>query len=169
MKRIVDGVTYNTDTSTKIAAAEWDNTGLQGGRGEAVLYQTRGGAFFEVSTETVPYKDRDGEWTEREKTEVATLTREAAQKWILTGDVEVFSDVLGEPPEAAADEDQAAGSTLYIRLPSSLKDRIEARSKQESLSVNSWAIRCFENCAAPATSAAPKIARKVPRGMEPRR
>ena len=45
MKRIVDGVTYNTATSTAVARSEWlDDEGAT--PVTSTLYQTLGGAFF---------------------------------------------------------------------------------------------------------------------------
>ena len=45
MKRIIDGVTYNTETATKLAQAEWTNA-LDEDEIVGILYQTRGGAYF---------------------------------------------------------------------------------------------------------------------------
>jgi HicB family len=53
--------------------------------------------------------------------------------------------ILDEPPEAAAEE--SPGSTLYIRVPTSLKNRIEALAKEADLSLNAWTMRCVERCA----------------------
>ena len=44
MKRIVDGVTYNTDTATRLAQSIWKDDDRDEVTG--ILYQTRGGAFF---------------------------------------------------------------------------------------------------------------------------
>ena len=52
MKRIIDGVTFNTDTATRVAdGGPSDPSDLAGWE----MYQTRHGAFFMVST------DHDGE------------------------------------------------------------------------------------------------------------
>ena len=53
-------------------------------------------------------------------------------------------NLFGEPPEAEAEP--APGATIYVRVPTSLKDRIEAQATREHLSVNAWAIRCMESC-----------------------
>jgi predicted HicB family RNase H-like nuclease len=151
MKRIINGVTYNTDTSTMIARAEeiepgWkDGTG--GDRDVLTLYQTRLGAFF-IHRDTVSLRRGiRGEWEEDEHHTFDAMTRAEAHKWVLGHDgVELLSDVFEEPPEAA--EETSPGATLYIRVPSSLKDRIEAAAASDKLSVNAWAIRCMEGCVA---------------------
>ena len=61
MKRLVDGVTYNTDTATLLAESEyqvdWKNRECPTLR---QLYQTRGGAFFIAEYSTIG-EDHDGE------------------------------------------------------------------------------------------------------------
>ena len=146
MKRIIDGVTYNTATATKIAASEFNERGVGGPVGQDVLYQTRGGAFFIATHEVVTYRDRDGEWQSKEQNEVTPMSRNFAQAWALKGDVELFSDFFGEPPEASA-KPQEPGATIYTRVPLSLKDRIETHARADGLSVNSYVIRCLESCA----------------------
>ena len=44
MKRVVNGVTYNTETSTLIAESTWDEEPAYRGTVEGKLYKTRGGA-----------------------------------------------------------------------------------------------------------------------------
>src|SRR4029077_5733190 len=47
MKRIIDGVTYNTDTSTRLAQSEYETEYSHEEKScIGTLYQTRGGAFF---------------------------------------------------------------------------------------------------------------------------
>src|SRR6516164_9550519 len=84
VKRVVNGVSYNTETSTKLGECRWEE-------GKGVLYQTRDGAFF-VDEETTFL-----EWNERERTEdekvvhrLVPLSPERAKEWLLEGEVEVF-------------------------------------------------------------------------------
>jgi len=73
-------------------------------------------------------------------------TRDAVEKWFLEGDVTVLSDdVFAEPPETEAGI--MASITIYLSVPTARKQQIEARSKEQSQSVNDWAIRCLEKCA----------------------
>ena len=151
MKRIIDGVTYNTDTSTLIAQSDdmdgdWEAGGY-GSRTTWRLYQTRGGAFFEHRDMVMRHRDPDtGEWHEEERHSFLRKTRDEAHTWVMTGETEVFADVFGEPPEATAEESAAA--TIYVRMPSTLKDRVETAAKSDALSVNAWAVRCMERCLA---------------------
>jgi predicted HicB family RNase H-like nuclease len=144
MKRIIDGVAYNTETSTEIAKYEYQNTGTGEG-GFEILFQTRGGAFFTHGYQRTAVPDEAGPNGSR-LTEINTfhpLTRDEAQDWIMTGNVEVFSDIFGELPEAA--DELHTESTIYVRVPTSLKDRIDAAAKAAGQSVNAWALRCLEN------------------------
>jgi predicted HicB family RNase H-like nuclease len=150
MKRIVNGVTYNTDTSTMLARREWSDDGQYTGvpqEGTDTLYQTRGGAFFLHEWEERQRRNEDEEWVTRQYNNFTPLSAEKAQKWLLSGDIEVLHNPFDDPPEAAAEEEPAA--TLYLRIPPSLKRRIDAAAEGEKLSANVWAMRCIERCLAP--------------------
>jgi predicted HicB family RNase H-like nuclease len=137
MKRIIDGKTYNTDTATLVARSWWNdwergNVDMQGD-----LYVTRGGAFFVVVTEPGNHEARIA---------FEPMDREAVDKWLATGEVEVFDEtIFQEPAEAAVEREPEA--TIYVRVPRSLKDRIAAGAKDDELSVNAWVMRCVERCA----------------------
>jgi hypothetical protein len=144
MKRIIDGVTYNTDTSTKLARSEY-KTQYNHATNPCVglLYQTRGGAYFvhenidlgrENAGDQNSFKDR-----------FLALSIDEAQKWLVGGsEVEVFHNPFTDPPEAAAESEPSA--TIYMRVPVSLKKRLEEAANDEGLSGNSWAMRCMERC-----------------------
>jgi hypothetical protein len=144
VKRIVDGLTYNTDTSTLLAKAEWQLddqwSPYNGAECEGELYQTRGGAFFLVTT--IHTKDADGE--PRDKVEFAPMTAERAHEWLLEGDVEVYRNPFEDPPEAAAEAE--SGATIYIRVPASLKRDVDEAARGAKVSGNVWAMRCVERC-----------------------
>lgn len=126
MKRIIDGVTYNTDTATRIAdgGSETSFAGWE-------LYQTRHGAFFMVTT------DHDGE-----SMKIEPYTDRAAQAFLEKNAKHLVEQVFGTFPEAGAAERR-----LTIRVPGSLADRLEAAAKTKGVSLNSYAMRCFEQCA----------------------
>jgi predicted HicB family RNase H-like nuclease len=139
MKRIIDGRTYNTATSTLVARSRYffaPRPGAEPVEYEADLYLTRGRAFFAV----VNRLDDDDS-----RTSFEALTREEAAKWLLEGQHELFDEsVLTAPPEAAETAEPEA--TLYVRVPRALKDRIEAATRNEGVSLNSWIMRCAERC-----------------------
>lgn len=147
MKRIVNGVSYNTETSTEIAKSEYDE-GEGESSGSEILYQTRGGAFFTCGFKLtmIPDKKTPNERIVKETKIFYPLTRDEAQDWVMTGNVEVYSDIFDDMPEAA--EEINPELTIYVRVPTSLKDRIEAAAKAAEQSVNAWALRCLENGAA---------------------
>jgi len=62
----------------------------------------------------------------------------------MTGDVEIRHNPFEEPPEAELEQEPS--STIYLRVPSSLKQRLETVAKSDNLSINSWTMRCIERC-----------------------
>jgi len=77
------------------------------------------------------------------------VTREEAIKWLLQGEREVFDETFVEGiPEAG---DEPGGATLYVRVPPTLKRRIDAAIAADSNkpSVNAWALRAFERVLEP--------------------
>lgn len=146
MKRIVNGVTYNTDTSTAIARWQREDED-EGTQEEMILYQTRGGAFFvHEIRETKAWNEREREYEERSRHAFEPMSPEEAHKWLLEGDVEVFHNPFDDPPEASAEAEP--GATIYLRVPSSLKNRVDEAAKNEKVSGNVWAMRCVERCLA---------------------
>src|SRR5688572_18178340 len=127
MKRIVNGVTYNTDTSSMLARWEWeeaDYNHVVTEFGTDVLYQTRGGAFFLHKEKTKrEWNEVEREHVERVRHEFVPLSPEEASKWLMEGDVEVINNPFDDPPEAKAEAEP--GATLYIRVPGALKRRVD--------------------------------------------
>jgi hypothetical protein len=149
MKRIVDGVTYNTGTSRLLARTTFrDDDDVEH---ELQLYQTRGGAFFELGTWMKQvWVEREGRSEQRERTELVPMSADGAQKWMLDGDVEVIDNPFEDPPEAEAEAEP--GSTVYVRVPPSLKRNIDKAAAAAKLSTNAWAMRCLERCLGEQTS-----------------
>jgi hypothetical protein len=127
MKRIIDGKTYNTDTATLVARS-WGNDMRED------LYVTRGGAFFVRITEP------------GEADRLSPMDRERVDEWLGAGEIELLDNTIFAEPEEAAEEREPE-ATIYVRVPRSLKGRIEAEAKDDELSVNAWVMRCVERCA----------------------
>ena len=70
------------------------------------------------------------------------MTAQEAEKWTVTGEVEVFANPFAEPPEAQAEAEP--GATLYLRLPASLKARVEEAAEEAKLSTNAWCMKVLE-------------------------
>ena len=144
MKRIINGLTFNTDTSILLAKAEWNlenqRSPYNGAKCEGRLYQTRGGAFFLVTIIHLA----NGNLELKEKVEFAPMTAERAQAWLLEGDVEVYRNHFEDPPEAAAETE--TGATIYIRVPPALKWDVDEAARKAEVSGNVWAMRCVERC-----------------------
>ena len=107
MKRIVDGVTYDTSTSDVVGVKEWEDEIERESRC-LTLFQTRLGAFFVLDETTRPDRNDPDEW--HTCTKVRPLSRAEAQAWMLRGDVEVVDSPFEDPPEAAADVDKASAA-----------------------------------------------------------
>jgi hypothetical protein len=148
MKKIVNGVTYNTDTSTELAISHYDNKAYgddPAEHGSVTLYQTRGGAFYLVDEgEKEIWNAREREHEQRAHCNFRPLSAAEAEEWLMRGQVEIIHNPFGEVPEAVAEAEP--GATLYVRLPTSLKTRIEEAARAENLSANVWAMRCMERC-----------------------
>jgi hypothetical protein len=155
MKRLIDGVTYNTDTTTLLARAgyegDWNN---ESSPVEGELYQTRGGAFFIVEKIEYTALGPINEYGERHpssapvtKIRFIKCSEDTAKSWVTkgvsSGEVEVFLNSF----EENVPKDETHG-TVYVRMPASLKRQIEAAAESDGLSANSWAMRCFEKCLA---------------------
>lgn len=143
MKRIVNGLTYNTDTSIVVARCEWED---EDGSRVSILYKTRGGAFFldhEVTKTVWNHKEQQKEV--RVVHEFEPISHVDAQQWLLTGEVEVINnDALEEPAEATAKAETEA--TMLTRMPAILKRQIEKAAEEDQLSANAWMMRCAEGC-----------------------
>ncbi len=118
MKRIIDGVTYNTDTSTLIAQVEgkWTkNDGIEYDYLEQ-LYQTRGGAFFVHEHLEGTYHDQaEGEWRTKKLDAFTPNTHEEATAWLNeTDNVEIFSDALGNRPKQRPNRRRARRFTFVF-------------------------------------------------------
>ena len=134
MKRIIGGVTYNTETSTKVAYKRTFNESEDEDE-DHTLYITRRGAVF------VHVHDRFDEVAGR----FEAMTKREAQDWILIGDVEIFQDnFLDEPPEAEEVEASGQQAAIYLRMPMVLKKSIENRSEKTNQSVTAWILRTLE-------------------------
>ena len=143
MKRIVDGVAFNTDTSTWIArksATRQDERGREVDE-MTVLFQTAKGAYFLHKTSSVVVHGQNNE--KREWDEIIPMTANEARTWMLNGDVQVIHDPFAEGiPEAEPEPEQ--GATIYLRVPATLKQRVEAAADQANRSCNAWVIKCLE-------------------------
>jgi hypothetical protein len=150
MKRIVKGVAYNTATAALLGKKKWverDHNDNEASRGIDILYATKGGAFF-VHEHLIERRWNEAErrYYEDPTDRFVPMSPEAAHRWLMADDVdvEVFNNPFDEPPEASAKAEP--GSTIYFRVPAALKTRIEKAAAEASTSVNTWMMRCAEQC-----------------------
>ena len=124
MKRIMNGVTYDTDTATRVCGGDnAEHSFAWWG-----LYQTRHGAFFKVVC------DHDGE------THTFTpLQEEEAQSLLERHANHLVERFFGPFPEYGSAERR-----LTIRMPIGLARRVEAAAAARTLNVNRFIMRCLE-------------------------
>jgi predicted HicB family RNase H-like nuclease len=161
MKRIVNGVTYNTQTSALIA--RWQQAaGDRDPTSKTIdLYKTRGGAFFLHTREAWHVRnDETNEWEQKYREGCDPMMRDEAQKWVMKDNTEIYDDrEFGLPPEAAAEEVPSA--TIFARVPQSLKARVDAAAGAANLSINAWALRCMASQAATSLAMAHQVASSI--------
>lgn len=125
-KRIIDGKTYNTETSTFLGQSEQDwHT--------ETLFKTRHGAYFlHVNLPNLPDE------------KIVPYDPEKAQKWMEDYcSAQKLTAEFGEMPEAGEYE-----ARITLRIPDTLRRRIARLAQANSQSVNTWILRCLEKSAA---------------------
>jgi hypothetical protein len=146
MKRIVKGITYDTDTSTMVARRRNHYPAVAGRAAETVvrvLYQARSGTFFIHHAMQAERHTSSGRLEPVERHEFEAIGREEASAWVASGDVELLSPgALGEPATPAGEPETL--TTFYIRVPLSLRTRAEKIAARQELSLNAWATGCIE-------------------------
>jgi predicted HicB family RNase H-like nuclease len=122
-----------------------DWTDRDGNEITGVLYVICGGAFFvHMTWEKQVWIERHGEPEMPEMNEFQPMSAKPAQDWMMEGQVEVFSNPFEDPPEAAAETEP--GSTIYTRVPTVLKRRVDEAARAANVSANVWVMRCLERC-----------------------
>jgi hypothetical protein len=128
MKQIIRGQTYNTETATEI----FSESAPEPSKGWWAVYRNRRAVFFKIVV------DHDGETTT-----LTPLSDVDAQALL-----EERANHLVELYFGRAHKGAAAERLLTIRVPSTLAQRMEIAATAKALSLNSYAMRCFEHCVA---------------------
>lgn len=133
-KRIIDGKTYNTDTSACVfeVTRQQGSDDLYDG-----LYQTKHGACF------IYWYDEH-----RETGGIKPLSDTDALKWLETykAPAEVIERHFGKFPDAGAGE-----SRVTLRLPGNLYQRVVASAEAANCSLNTYIMRLLEQSERPVT------------------
>lgn len=102
MKKIIEGLTYNTETATELGRysrrARWDSNYINEG-----LFRTKKGRYFLAGEggAMTHYCRRDGDnaWCEGEK--IIPITEDEAREWMEEHcEIEEYVAAFGEPEEA---------------------------------------------------------------------
>lgn len=144
MKRIINGVTYNTATATEIYQYKHTSVLCTDFRYyEEVLYRTRSGNYFLFGEGEAlsPYSEAYGTNGRTGAAEIVPLTESEAREWL-----ERFEDPDEICPELFADagDVEPSESVIYLRLPSILKNQLEQLATQENQSLNTFLIKVLE-------------------------
>lgn len=122
MKRIIEGVTYNTDTAIEIAYS-WKKDSKDK---YVTLYQTRKGDFF---FHIQNYESSLGHIDEN---------YDDPKRFIEIAD-EVYIN-----PFSSAEKEMQRETAVFVRLPEPLKRAMETAAKAQGVSVNHWIVRRVE-------------------------
>jgi len=129
IKRIINGVTYDTGTATEVFSESHNRSGAWWG-----IYQTRHGAFFKVVC------DHD----EMSHT-FSPLGDEAALTLLEKHANHLVEKFFGSMPEHGSAERR-----LTVRLPAGLARRLEDAAGKRGLTVNRFVMRGLEHAVAQA-------------------
>lgn len=133
IKRIIDGSTYNTDTATELFVDITED--IYDNRVENALFKTRAGAYFIAS-----YLERNLEMP----LSVIPQDPEEAKAWLVRHcptRPEILEREFGKQPEAGETE-----ARFTLRMPLTLRARIEVLAKGSNQSSNAWVVKCLETC-----------------------
>ena len=122
------------------------------------LFRTRFGAFFLYSS----YEEEYGGEDDYEK--IKPLTPEEARKWLeekQSYDPSLIERLFGEMPEAGSGE-----TKFTLRMPDVLAERLAQLAKENGQSLNAWAVRCLEGCAAASSRERSPQGQALTRGTE---
>jgi predicted DNA binding CopG/RHH family protein len=125
MKRIIAGVTYDTETATEVCGGDAEHSSAWW-----QLYQTRHGAFFKVVC------DHDGETLS-----FVPLSDDEAQELVERHANHLVEQYFGLFPEYGSAERR-----LTLRIPIGLARRVEAAAERRGQPVNRYIARCLERC-----------------------
>lgn len=142
LKRVIDGKSYNTATSTLIHHVELSTHETYGPGFEHCLqlYRTRFGKFFLVERNESYLNAASGESDLRDN--LFPLDQDQALKWMekhCNEKVEKYIDV----PEAGD-----PSTTLTLRMDRALKNLLNAAALKEGVSMNVWCVRILEEAVA---------------------
>lgn len=146
MRKIIRGKLYDLRTAKQIATDTF--TDEDDARVTEGLWRTPGGAFFMVTEKIGPDRDQFAQPIVRHDWEA--YTREQAERWFNTGvNVDLFDEsVFAAPDEATEEDEQERTVSLTVRVPSGLRDQLARAAAKESISMNSYLVRCAKRCLA---------------------
>ena len=159
MKRIIDGNTYNTETATVIYQdikfvdlAEHVEAESEDSRDFAhveTLYQTRRGDYFLVVTEPQANFDRGRPKGVRHVERLEPLTRDYALDWLRSHRFLAvrYEQLVYRLKDYQRAKERTEKSAVFLRIPQSLKERLEACAKNKGQSLNTWVMRRLEQAA----------------------
>ena len=135
MRRTINGTSYNTSTSARLATAQWtedDGTVCYG-----TLYQPRSGRFFLVTE----WNDQHGRW----RGELEPLTPERANAVLDAIATRLGGTVLLDPVGRRSAQREVG---YRLRMPGALRHPIEIAARRAGMRINVWLMRAVEDALA---------------------
>jgi len=159
MKRIIDGKTYNTETATviqhyvRVLDSSWLDEHVDPESENAsefchieTLYQTRQGDLFLVVTDPQPNFVHGRPMGVRHVESLGPVTTDYALDW-LKSHPRLDAKYQGHIHRLEVSKKRTANSTVLLRIPASLKERLETCAKNKGQSLNTWVMRSLEQAA----------------------
>jgi hypothetical protein len=135
MRKTIEGTTYNTATSARLATAQW--TEDDGRVCYGTLYQPRSGKFFLA----IEWADRGGRWCG----EIEPLTPERAAAVFEAMATKLSGMVLLDPFGRGGAQREVG---YRLRMPGAMKHPIEIAARRAGMSINGWLMRTVEEALA---------------------
>jgi len=151
IKRVIDGVAYNTETSTKLHSRKFETNSAFASEYEMhpvesveELFQTRAGRFFFVYRQIA-------QWDSLRRTpvfrdEVVPATKANAAAWMKLHAPESQTAFVMNLKFVAETPPSQAGTVMSLRIASHLKERVAFRAKLRGKSTNAYIETCLHYC-----------------------
>lgn len=151
IKRVIDGVAYNTETSTKLHSRKLEadsayaaEYGVQPEASVEELFQTRAGRFYFVYRQIAQWDSLRRAPIFRD--EVVPTTRENAAEWMKQHAPESQLAFVMNLKFVTESPPSQAGTVMSLRVASHLKERVAFRAKLRGKSTNAYIEACLHYC-----------------------
>jgi hypothetical protein len=146
VRRIRDGVTYNTKASELLAYAEGRADGPSNSRWRAGLFRTSSGAYFAVREDMRHYFDQiNGHWADNTSVTLEVLDHASSVKWCEQHDANLLVDFVEQSVEEPERLAEAAPEGVLLSLSDTQKSDLALEAETAGMSVEAYLLHCVES------------------------